>query len=133
MSRRVSLSISIVALAFAVCVYASPATAQSLRELVNANQTNLAKLQVGMSKAAVLKLMGTAEAQTRDGAVRNPFRSEMFVASGAQVEVLSYVTRVNRKFAPIGDAELTPVILRDGKVVGWGRQALRRLKNPHWY
>ncbi len=98
--------------------------------LVASNLTRIAKLSVGMSKADVIKTMGTDTAKTNDGIVNNPWTTETFSGKdGAKYEVLYYVTRNNPPFTPIGKFLTTPVILKGGKVTGWGNDALEKLQS----
>ncbi|MBW7988397.1 MAG: DUF3192 domain-containing protein [Planctomycetes bacterium] len=65
------------------------------------NRDNLNKLEVGMTKEQILQIMG------------KPYRRE---AEG-QDEWLLYVTK-----APLyRDSDLTPLLIEDGKLVGWGK------------
>jgi hypothetical protein len=101
----------------------------TLVQLAHENQSNVNKLAVGMSKSAVIDLMGTKTARTGDGLVSNPFRSETFQdKAGAQYEILYYVTEKNRAFQPLRIAQTTPLILESGVLIGWGTESLRRAK-----
>ena len=102
---------------------------RSLPELAHENQSNIATLSVGMPKAQVLKIMGRKSAQTRDGPIANPFRSETFQdRTGVQYEVLYYVTERNRRFQPLRLGNATPLVLQDSVLIGWGYQALSRVR-----
>ena len=99
--------------------------------LVASTLTRLAKLSVGMSKADVVKTMGmgTDTAKTKDGIVNNPWTTETFTGrDSAKYEVLFYVTRTNPPFSPIARYLTTPVVLKGGKVVGWGNDALEKVQ-----
>jgi hypothetical protein len=101
----------------------------SLVQLAHENQTNVNKLTVGMSKSAVVDLMGTKTAKTGDGLVSNPFRSETFQdKAGTRYEVLYYTTEKNRSFQPLRLAQTTPLILKNDALIGWGTESLRRAK-----
>ena len=79
-----------------VCIFLSGCYVQNIRD-------NLNKLEVGMTKAQVLEIMG------------KPYRRE---AQG-QNEWLLYVTAMYR-----GRPEsywLTPLLIEDGKLIGWGK------------
>jgi len=85
------------------------------------------RMSLGMTKSEVIALMGTATAKTNDGVVNNPWTAESFTdKGGAQYEVLFYVTRKNQPFTPIRKSLTTPIVLKDGKVIGWGDDALKR-------
>ena len=111
--------------ALILACFALEGCAPNLAELGYENQSNLARLSVGMSKPDVLKIMGQAVARSKDGPVANPYRQETFQdKSGAQYEVLYYVTERNRRFQPLRVKNATPVVLKNGVVSGWGEQAL---------
>jgi Protein of unknown function (DUF3192) len=101
----------------------------TLAQLVASNQSKLLKLSVGMSKNDVISLMGNQTAMTHDGIVNNPWTVESMVGrDGAQYEALYYITRTNPPFTPIRKALATAIVTKDGKVVGWGEDALARYK-----
>ena len=69
------------------------------------NSSNLMQLRVGMTRDEVLKAMG------------DPQRREAYGA----MEFLIYRTSVER-YVGTPEAEMfTPVAIRDGRVIGWGR------------
>ena len=79
-----------------------------------------------MKKAEVVKMMGRDSAHTRDGLIANPYRIETFQdKQGTQIEVLYYVTERNRRFQPLRLSNATPLVFRNGVLVGWGPEALR--------
>jgi len=101
----------------------------TLAELASANQSKLAQLSVGMNKNDVIALMGNSTAKTGDGIVNNPWTVETSVGKdGAQYEALYYVTRKNQPFTPVRKSLTTGIVLRDGKVVGWGENALQQYR-----
>jgi hypothetical protein len=101
----------------------------TLAELASANQSRFAKLSLGMSKSDVIALMGSGTAKTGDGIVNNPWTVEASVGrDGAQYEALYYVTRRNQPFTPVRKSLTTGIVLKDGKVVGWGENALQQYR-----
>ncbi|WP_082877783.1 DUF3192 domain-containing protein [Methylomonas koyamae] len=99
----------------------------TLSELASLNQGRLARLSIGISKNEVIALMGTDMANTKDGVVNNPWIVEGFVGDdGSNYEVLYYVTRRNPPFTPVLKSITTPVVLKDGKVVSWGNDSVRK-------
>jgi hypothetical protein len=95
------------------------------------NQSNLTKLSVGMSKEQAIKIMGTDNAETRNGLVPNPWTTEMVKGrDGGQYEVLYYITRKNPPMMSIAKYLTTPVIFRGGKLVGWSFETLEKLEPP---
>jgi len=82
------------------------------------NRQNIARLEYGMTKAQVQETMGTASIKS----YTNPFSSSLYRDdNGDIVEVLSYWTDSPGQWKNISDDELTPVVLMNGKVIGWGR------------
>jgi hypothetical protein len=83
-----------------------------------------------MSRAQVLGIMGTDTVQA--GAVQgisNPWRTESFQGrSGKLYEVMYYYTAVRIRDDVVGEDELTPIVLTNGKLVGWGRTFFTRVK-----
>ena len=98
-----------------------------LPEIASENQANITKLSLGMSKAAVVQLMGNRIAHTPDGPVNNPFRTETFQSSaGVNFEILYYVTERHRRFQPVRLRQTTPLVFKDGVLTGWGSDALKQ-------
>jgi hypothetical protein len=103
-----------------------PRVEKALTELAHDNQANLVNLNVGMKKTEVIKIMGRNSAHTRDGKIANPFKIETFQdKQGRTYEVLYYVTERNRRFQPLRLGNTTPLVFREGALVGWGPDALR--------
>jgi hypothetical protein len=97
-----------------------------------------------MTKAEVLETMGTDSVQTykksalpsnkgskkisdemravyRAERINNPFRAEAsHTADGVYFEVLLYYTDTLNVDGAITDDELTPIVIEDGVLVGWG-------------
>lgn len=122
MKRGWILAISIV-LAACSSFYVDPA--DSLRD---ANKENLKKLSVGMEKTTALQVMGTEPSRGLFMWIDNPYRDETVTAKdGKRYEVLYYYTDMKQRDDKITDDELTPLIFQDGKLVGWGDSALKRL------
>ena len=97
------------------------------------NRESLVRLSRGMTKPEVLNAMGTKSIKTGGGTlgmltlglppgqkVTNPWRVEMYEAGGSNWEILFYYTDVKRRDGAITDDELTPLVLKDGKLDGWG-------------
>ncbi len=95
------------------------------------NRLNISKLTLGMTKAQVLELMGDKSARASFGknavTVTNPFRSEVRQVDGQTYEILYYYTHQDQRDWPtkrfkILERELTPIVLKDDKVIGWGAE-----------
>jgi len=100
--------------------------AQGFEEVQSENRAKLFRLEVGQTRQQVLEEMGT-EPQTfnqgafrSDGVVPNPYDSETHLVGATEIEVLYYVTNVQNKDGVITNDELTPLVLVDGILVGWG-------------
>jgi hypothetical protein len=91
-----------------------------------------------MTKAEVLSAMGTGVIQTyrweggyvreyvRDLVIPNPYRTEAIrAADGSDVEILYYYTDWKYGDGRITDDELTPLVLENGHLAGWGWPHLR--------
>lgn len=95
-----------------------------------ANRSKLIQLRPGMSRDAVLSLMGTQPMYIRDlrsivQTINNPFRTEMYRAADHQFEVLYYYTDQKSSDGAITDDELTPLVMLDGSLDGWGWSYLK--------
>jgi uncharacterized protein DUF3192 len=103
----------------------------TLAELASTNQSNVARLSVGMSRSDVITLMGNSAASTHDGIVNNPWTAETFLGKdGARYETLYYITRKNQPFTPVRKSLATGIVLKEDKVIGWGENALREYRPP---
>lgn len=127
MTRFVALLFAATALAACSSLMLDP-----LEQLRDGNKQNLARVAPGMTRMEVESVMGHARAggklpEVLFGRVqyleaKNPMREEK---NGDEL-VLYYYTDVKNLDDRITDDELTPVVLRDGKVVGVGAQFLKR-------
>ena len=85
------------------------------------NKENLKKLSAGQPKNLVMELMGTDPSKGVFMWIDNPYRTEVLAGKdGKTYEVLYYYTDMKTRDDKITDDELTPVVLQDGKLVGWG-------------
>lgn len=130
--------------AIAVSTVAACASAGGFRQ---ENIQNLDRLRPGMTREQVFDVMGTKTASVSgteaSGPVgigedtlgvsqvqiplggpkpvlQNPHRNELYRAGGASWEVLYYYTSVVADDGLVTDDELTPVVLRDDTLTGWG-------------
>lgn len=113
------------------------------------NAGNLERLEAGMSRQQVIAIMGVgSETVTEDVymeqrlvdyqvlTVQNPYRSEIREMGGDQWEILYYYAMPNGmgmgywdtqyREATVPDWFLTPVVLKNGFLAGWGRGVLER-------
>ncbi|HCX31782.1 MAG TPA: hypothetical protein DHU55_18735 [Blastocatellia bacterium] len=95
------------------------------------NRMKLLKLSPGMSKTEVLDAMGVGEQRVCCPlrTVTNPHRTEAYSAGGSRFEVLYYYTDkktdssndpYSSNASNVQDDELLPIVLKDGKLEGWG-------------
>lgn len=124
-NRRVRLS-RFAGSSFLLLLIAVPSCA-SLDTVRAKNRENLNRLAAGMSKGEVLSVMGTKTVQTYDPflglpdeTITNPYRTELYRAGGSVWELLLYYTDLKAADGGITDDELTPLVLKDGKLDGWG-------------
>lgn len=118
-----ALILAVTAMGIAACAnfYIDPIDAMRDR-----NKRNLQQLSVGMSRLEVNQIMGTDTAGGLLGtlhraSVSNPYRIETVTGANRQeYEILFYYTDVTKRDDVVSDNELTPVILQNGKVIGWG-------------
>jgi len=120
----------------AVALAASLAACQNLmldplEQLRTQNKAKLSAVTAGMTRQEVESIMGDARAggglpEVVFGRVqwlqaRNPMREERLQGDdGVQYLVLFYYSDLRQRDDKITDDELTPVVLRDGKVAGVG-------------
>jgi hypothetical protein len=96
----------------------------SLDDARVANRSKLVNLSPGLSRADVLRVMGTAPMEVHDSdnmsTINNPYRTEMYNAGSVRIEIIYYYTDVKHADGAITDDELTPLVLKDGVLDGWG-------------
>jgi hypothetical protein len=73
------------------------------------NNSNLLNLNIGDTKDVLRQKMGS------------PKRNEQYSNDGKAIEIWYYRTGYIGDGGLESDAEFTPVVMKDGKVVGWGR------------
>lgn len=132
---------------------ASSATLRSASGFREQNRHNLERLAIGMSREQVFAVMGTetvgrpfgaegsgavrterdslgvTQVQVPVGAwgplLQNPHRTVTYLTEEHTWEVLFYYTHMVRDDDRIADDELSPVVLRNGLLVGIGREEWR--------
>lgn len=80
------------------------------------NNENLTKLEVGMTKAEVKRIMG------------EPLVNEVYNTENAWF----YFTQVKWSDGRITHDECTPVFFEDNKLVGWGQQEYKQFRQKKW-
>ena len=79
------------------------------------NRRKLTQLDPGMTVSQVRELFGTPEF------------NESYQQNGSQVQVLFYRTNHKKSDGKTTKDECTPIILRDGKLIGWGETAYQQI------
>ncbi|MFC6439611.1 DUF3192 domain-containing protein [Bowmanella sp. JS7-9] len=79
------------------------------------NRRKITQLQPGMNMSQVQQLFGLADF------------NESYEKDGKQVQVLFYRTNRNHGDGKTTKDECTPIVLRDGVLVGWGETAYSQL------
>jgi Protein of unknown function (DUF3192) len=94
------------------------------------NRSRLSQLSKGMTKAQVMKIMGTDTLRSREPqGIANPWRTESFQdRSGRLFEIIYYYTAVRIRDGVVSEDELTPIVLMNGKLIGWGNTFFSRVK-----
>ena len=98
------------------------------RDGISQNQQSLQQLALGMTGGEVTALLGEGEiVQYRKILLVDPWRSEGFaLADGTPVRILYYLTQPPQKYYAPDEADLTPIVLENDTLVGWGWSYLRR-------
>lgn len=103
----------------------SPVVWLSLHEFVERNDDLLLQAHVGMPRQDIDRLMNGL----RSGSYTNPFRQQSIsLGDGKRFDVLYYLTRAPLAGKTITESMLTPVILRNDRIVAIGRYPLRKLR-----
>jgi len=115
---------------------------------VASNRKNLKRLTIGMTSEEVDSLMGTETYWTenrstgstgsklrrkRKQKIPNPYRTEAHQTEEHYFIVLYYYTKMKSRDGKITDNELTPVVLKDGLVEGWGWSHWNELVDEHGF
>jgi hypothetical protein len=111
-----------------LCVSTGNSEVISYKELLANNNVNIQQLKIGMNKDQVVALMKTYTANIRGKYLQNPAKTEVFQRDGNTYEILYYTTKKHGLFKEMKDEEASPVILKNGLVIGWGWPAVSELK-----
>lgn len=117
-SRRYGILVLLAGLAAVAC-------APGFERVQSESRAKLYKLEPGMTRVQVLEAMGTEpmeynKGMFQTGAIPQPWDAEEHVLGGESVEILYYVTDIRTADGEISDDELTPLVLVEGKLAGWG-------------
>ena len=64
--------------------------------------------------------MGTETVSAEGSVITNPYRTELYRSGTHTFELVLYYTDIKKADGAITDDELTPIVLVDGIVDGWG-------------
>jgi hypothetical protein len=110
----------------AVAAVAVSGCAQGFEQVQSENRAKLFRLEPGQTREQVLEEMGTEPQKFNrgvfgsQGVVPNPYDSETHLKGSTEIEVLYYATHIQNTDGVITNDELTPLVLVDGILVGWG-------------
>ncbi|MDD2679488.1 MAG: DUF3192 domain-containing protein [Candidatus Omnitrophica bacterium] len=103
-------------------------------DLAANNSMNLVHLSRGMGRSEALGIMGSrisvynCDHTTLKNPPRikisTPYRTETVETAGRTLEVVYYVTSLNSGNCAVEEANLTPLVFDDGKLIGWGKAFL---------
>ena len=105
----------------AVFVCLGLAGCSSMESIRTENRHRMAGLYTGMSRHEALAVMGTTTIRSSEGRlISNPYRTKLYRVPRHEFELLLYYTDENTYHDAITDEELTPLVIMDGKLDGWG-------------
>jgi hypothetical protein len=109
---------ALVTVALSGCVYVNgkQVDMDDWRETQSNNREAISKLNVGMSRSAVIDRLGT------------PDDSEAFTENGEEYRVLFYRTRHKHSDGETTRDETTPLVFRNDELVGWGNAVYEGLR-----
>ena len=99
-------------------------------KLAKINRARLALLEPGMSKSQVLQTMGTLNAAY----VSNPYLVSLFSIKEDNITIIYYFTKNphnSYEVSKVTFENLTPLVLLNGKLIGWGEESLRRAQDKY--
>lgn len=96
-------------------------TLYSIESVRSTNREGLLKLSRGMSKEQVLNSMLSGTYNTDGGIINNPYRNETLKGKDGDIyDIFFYYTDIKAQDGAITDDELTPIVFKDDKLIGWG-------------
>jgi len=101
----------------------------SVSEAALKNKEKLNRLTYGISKKFALEIMGTKPFRFiidhKDKVVPNPYKTSKGKMNGKPIDVIYYVTRIEKDDDVYTNSELTPLVFENDRLIGWGWQALK--------
>ena len=101
---------------------------------------SLSQIQDGLTSSEVKALLGdqviigyelpdSREQRYAPIAMKNPYRVENLTSGGKGYVVEYYFVGINTSDEKISDDELTPMVFKDDKLIGWGWDFLKKIKD----
>jgi len=89
------------------------------------NKERLTKLELGMNETEVFMIMGTKTIsifiKDQSDTIENPYKTEVYGTEKDVYKIFYYYTDFMKGDGLITDDELTPIILKNNELMGWGR------------
>ena len=101
-------------------------TPQQVRTM---NKEKLNELEIGMNENVVLMMMGpkTIKIENAPFTIENPFKTEIYSNDVDVYKILYFYTDLVKSDGFITDEELTPIIFKNNKLIGWGRDVWKKI------
>jgi len=101
--------------------YRIAAALLSVATLSACGDANIRKLTPGIARDSVKKILALGSAAAGD-TTPNVYREERYLHNGHWISILMYSKTGTKEGGPdmIPEAELTPVVLQDDTLTGWG-------------
>ena len=111
------------------CNYSISDTVSTTQQVRSMNKENLKELEIGMKENVVLMIMEsqTIKIVSDPFTIENPFKVEVYSNDVDVYKIFYFYTDLVKKDGFITDEELTPVILKNNKLIGWGRDVWKKL------
>ena len=101
-------------------------TPQQVRTM---NKEKLNELEIGMNENVVLMMMEskTFKIESAPFTIENPFKTEIYSNDVNVYKILYFYTDLVKSDGFITDEELTPIIFKNNKLIGWGRDVWKKI------
>ena len=101
-------------------------TPQQVRTM---NKEKLNELEIGMNENVVLMMMEskTFKIESAPFIIENPFKTEIYSNDIDVYKILYFYTDLVKRDGFITDEELTPIIFKNNKLIGWGRNVWKEI------
>ena len=101
-------------------------TPQQVRTM---NKEKLNELEIGMNENVVLMMMEskTFKIESAPFTIENPFKTEIYSNDIDVYKILYFYTDLVKTDGFITDEELTPIIFKNNKLIGWGRDVWKKI------